>query len=72
MGGKRPEQSHKDLMSTDHKTRTDDPKINEEDKHLLHTQRGHLALPKNGENPALTDLKKKREEADGEQADEEA
>lgn len=63
MGGKRPEQSHKDLLSTDIKTRTDDQKIHEEDKQLLHTKRGHLALPKNDENPALTELKKKRDEA---------
>ena len=63
MGGKRPEQIHKDLLSTDQKTRTDDPAIHEEDKHLLHTERGHLAIPKKGENPALTDLKKQRDQA---------
>jgi hypothetical protein len=66
MGGKRPEQIHKDLLSTDMKTRTDDPAINEEDKHELHTERGHLAMRKRGENPALSELKKKREQADEE------
>lgn len=63
MGGKRPEQIHKDLLSTDQKTRTDDPSIHEEDKHLLHTERGHLAQQKRGENPALSELKEKRAEA---------
>ena len=43
MGGKRPQQIHKDKQSTDFKTRTDDQRIHEEDKHLLHEQRGKLA-----------------------------
>lgn len=60
MGGKRPEQIHKDKLSTDYKTRTDDEHINEEDKHELHTERGKLAIPKREENPALRDLKLKR------------
>ena len=72
MGGKRPEQIHKDLLSTDQKTRTDDQRIHEEDKHLLHTERGHLAMPTGGENPALSELKKKREQTDQEQAGEES
>jgi hypothetical protein len=70
MGGKRPEQIHKDLLSTDQKTRTDDPAIHEEDKHLLHTERGHLAMRNGGENPALSELKEKREmTAENEQAE---
>ena len=60
MGSKRPEQAHKDFLSTDIKTRTDDERIHEADKHRLHTVRGKLAQPKRGENPALEDLKKKR------------
>lgn len=67
MGGKRPEQIHKDLLGTDQKTRTDDEGIHEEDKQLLHTERGHLARQKRGENPALSELKEKREKA-GEEA----
>jgi hypothetical protein len=55
MGSKRPEQSH--LLSTDHKTRTDDEHIHEEDKQNLHTRRGKLAMPQRGENPALEELK---------------
>ena len=43
MGGKRPEQSHKDKLSTDYKTRTDDPKIHAEDKRRLDEERGKLA-----------------------------
>ena len=69
MGSKRPEQSHKDQLSTDRKTRTDDPAIHEEDKHLLHTERGHLAIPQNEENPALSELKKRREQADPDKTD---
>lgn len=59
--GKRPDQSHKDKLSTDYKTRTDDEHINEEDKHELHTRRGKLDMPERGENPALKELKEKRE-----------
>jgi hypothetical protein len=62
--GKHPDQVHKDLLATDSKTRTDDKHIHEEDKHLLHTERGKLALPKNEENPALADLKQKRAAAE--------
>ena len=43
MGGKRPEQIHKDKLSTDYKSRTDDPKIHAEDKQHLHEERGKLA-----------------------------
>jgi hypothetical protein len=60
MGGKRPEQIHKDLLSTDKKTRTDDEHIHEEDKQLLHTRRGKLAIPERNENPELSALKDKK------------
>ena len=61
LGSMRPDQAHKNLLSTDIKTRTDDEHIHEQDKQLLHTERGKL-VPKKGENPALTDLKAKRQE----------
>lgn len=60
MGGKRPEQIHTDLLSTDAKTRTDDEHIHEEDKQLLHTRRGKLAIPKRGQNSALDEMKARR------------
>jgi hypothetical protein len=60
MGSKRPEQVHKDLLATDSKTRTDDEHIHEEDKQLLHTRRGKLAIPKRDENPELTTLRAKK------------
>lgn len=59
MGSKRPEQSQ--LLSTDHKTRTNDEHILEEDKQKLHTRRGKLAIPQRGENPALQELKDGRD-----------
>jgi hypothetical protein len=43
MGGKRPEQSHKDKLSTDYKTRTDDQRIHAQDKQRLDEDRGKLA-----------------------------
>jgi hypothetical protein len=63
MGGKRPDQIHRDKLSTDYKTRTDDEHINAEDKHELHTRRGKLDAPERGENPALEALKAKRAES---------
>jgi len=59
-----PEHVHKNLQATDIPTRTNDEHIHEEDKQLLHTKRGKLALPKNEENPALSDLKRKRAAAE--------
>ena len=57
-----------EAATTDKKTRTDDPRIHEEDKQLLHSRRGKLDMPERGENPALKDLKEKRaEKADGEE-----
>ena len=56
MGGKRPEQIKKDMQSTDFKTRTDDQRIHEQDKHHLHEKRGKLAqqdeLPPEAERDA--------------------
>ena len=60
MGSKRPEQARQDVLATDKKTRTDDEHIHEEDKQALHTERGNL-IPKRGENPALTELRERRE-----------
>jgi hypothetical protein len=65
MGGKRPDQHSidpREAGTTDKKTLTDDPRIHEEDKQLLHTRRGKLAIPERGENPALEALKAKRDE----------
>jgi len=62
MGSKRPEQIHKDLLATDAKTRTDDEHIHEEDKLALHSERGRLAIPKRGVNPARKALKSRKSE----------
>jgi hypothetical protein len=58
--GNRPDQSFKTPSATDHKTRTDDEHIHEEDKQRLQTSRGKLAIPERGENPALKQLKSKK------------
>lgn len=57
--GKSKGQVHTNPLATD-RTRTDDEHIHEEDKQLLHTERGKLAIPKNEDNPALAELKRKR------------
>ena len=63
---KRPEQIHKDKLSTDYKERTDDQRINAEDKQELHTVRGKLGIPERGKNPALEELQERRAEAEEE------
>jgi hypothetical protein len=60
MGGKSPDHQLREPSGTDHKTRTNDEHIHEQDKQLLHTQRGKLAIPEEGENPALKALKGKK------------
>jgi len=60
MGGKRSDEIAMEPSATDKKTRTDDEHIHEEDKQALHTRRGKLAIPKRGENPALSALKRRR------------
>jgi hypothetical protein len=62
MGGKSADHQLREPSGTDHKTRTNDEHIHEEDKQLLHTQRGKLAIPDQGENPALKVLKQKKRE----------
>lgn len=60
MGGNSKNHQLREPSGTDHKTRTDDEHIHEEDKQLLHTTRGKLAIPEQGENPALQALKAKK------------
>lgn len=55
---------HTNPLATD-RTRTDDEHIHEEDKQLLHTQRGKLAIPKRDENPELTTLRAKKRSRKG-------
>jgi hypothetical protein len=65
MGGNRSDKILQEPSATDKKTRTDDEHIHEEDKQLLHTRRGKLAIPQRGENPALEGLKGKKKSRDG-------
>jgi hypothetical protein len=59
--GKRPDQIHKDKLSTDYKQRTDD-------KRNLEESRADSKIPEAGLNPALEDLQAKRaQQQDGEQ-----
>ena len=64
MGGKRDDQVHirpNEGRSTDHKTLTDDEHIHAEDKgNLNETRHGHSHIPESAENPALRDLKQRR------------
>ena len=64
MSSKRVDQVHKDLLSTDRKSRPEDEHIHEEDKQRLQESREQAsAIPERGENPELTALKQKRAEA---------
>jgi hypothetical protein len=65
---KRPDQIHKDKLSTDYKQRTDDERINAEDKQNFQESRSDSKIPEGGLNPALEDLQAKRaERQDGEE-----
>lgn len=59
------DQIHKDKLSTDHKQRPDDERINNEDKRKLEESRAEARIPERGENPALEELQAKRAEQQG-------
>ncbi len=57
---KRPEQIHKDKLSTDYKSRPEDERINAEDKQKVQESRADSKIPEGGLNPALEDLQARR------------
>lgn len=66
MGSKRVDQVHKDLLSTDRKSRPEDERIHEEDKQAVRASEQESRIPERGENPALTELRERREAAEEE------
>ena len=65
--GKRPDQIHKDKLSTDYKSRPEDERINAEDKQKVQESRRDSLIPEGGLNPALEDLQAKRAEQQDEE-----